>query len=215
MEIAITKDLLDGPREINILRWMTRAALEMIGQSGLGYSFDPLVDEESENPFTKSVEQLFPTLLKFRFAQEFLLTTAVKIGTPRFRRAVLDLIPLKSLRKLLGIIDVLENTAKEILDGKKEALEKGDEAVKEQVGQGKDIISILCKWQDHSLVFGAMDTTSTALSRALSTLAKYPETQDKLREEIQEARKRYGEIPHDELMALPYLDAICREIMRL
>lgn len=28
--------------EVDILTWMGRAALELIGQGGLGYSFDPL-----------------------------------------------------------------------------------------------------------------------------------------------------------------------------
>ena len=32
----------DGPREVDILHWMSRTALELIGRNGLGYSFDPL-----------------------------------------------------------------------------------------------------------------------------------------------------------------------------
>ena len=40
--------------------------------------------------------------------------------------------------------------------------------------------------------------------------------QDKLRQEILEAQERYGEaIPYDELSALPYMDAICRETLRV
>ncbi|KAG5639458.1 hypothetical protein H0H81_001580 [Sphagnurus paluster] len=60
-----------------------------------------------------------------------------------------------------------------------------------------------------------MDTTSNALARTLFLLAQHPEVQEKLRREIKEAIEQYGEIPHDELMALPYLDAICRETLRL
>ncbi|KAG5634821.1 hypothetical protein H0H81_000603 [Sphagnurus paluster] len=60
-----------------------------------------------------------------------------------------------------------------------------------------------------------MDTTSNALSRTLFILSQHPEAQEKLRQEIREAREQYGEIPHDELVALPYLDAICRETLRL
>ncbi|KAG5637792.1 hypothetical protein H0H81_003184 [Sphagnurus paluster] len=65
------------------------------------------------------------------------------------------------------------------------------------------------------LIFAAMDTTSNALSRTLHILAQHPEVQEKLRQEIREAREQYGKIPHDELVALPYLDAICRETLRL
>ena len=32
----------DAPVEVDILSWMGRTALELIGQAGLGYSFDPL-----------------------------------------------------------------------------------------------------------------------------------------------------------------------------
>lgn len=39
-----------GPRDVDILQWMGRTALELIGQGGLGYSFDPLT-EEVVNPF--------------------------------------------------------------------------------------------------------------------------------------------------------------------
>jgi cytochrome P450 len=60
-----------------------------------------------------------------------------------------------------------------------------------------------------------MDTTSGALARILSTLAQHPDAQDKLRRELTEARKRHGDLDYDGLSSLPYLDAICRETLRL
>ena len=42
------------------------------------------------------------------------------------------------------------------------------------------------------------------------------DVQAKLRAELREAQDQYGkEIPYDELCALPYLDAVCRETLRL
>ncbi|KAG5637793.1 hypothetical protein H0H81_003185 [Sphagnurus paluster] len=145
IDVAIAKDLSDGPREIDILQWMTRAALEMIGQSGLGYSFDSLEDEESENLYTKSIKELFPTALKLRFIQEFLLVPLAKIGSPKFRRACVELLPLKNVQKIKEMTDIMDKTSREIVDSKRQALKKGNEAVQQQVGQGKDIISILSK----------------------------------------------------------------------
>lgn len=47
-------------------------------------------------------------------------------------------------------------------------------------------------------------------------MARHPDVQDKLRAEIIEAQERYGmDLPYDELVALPYMDAFCREILRL
>lgn len=61
-----------------------------------------------------------------------------------------------------------------------------------------------------------MDTTSNALARTIDLLAKNPDVQDKLRTELLEAFREYGpEIPHDVLTELPYMDAVCRETLRL
>lgn len=50
----------------------------------------------------------------------------------------------------------------------------------------------------------------------MDILARKLDIQTKLRAEIIEAQERNGgDIPYDELVALPYLDAICREILRL
>jgi hypothetical protein len=37
---------------------MTRTALELVGQSGLGYSFDPMVEGVDPHPYSKSIKQL-------------------------------------------------------------------------------------------------------------------------------------------------------------
>lgn len=60
-----------------------------------------------------------------------------------------------------------------------------------------------------------MDTTSNALSRIFQTLAQHPEVQDKLRAELLDASPGGADIPYDQLVDLPYLDAICRETLRL
>lgn len=59
-----------------------------------------------------------------------------------------------------------------------------------------------------------MDTTSNILSRTLQNLAARPEMQDRLRNEVMAAYS--GEdLTYDEVMQLPYLDAVCRETLRL
>lgn len=59
-----------------------------------------------------------------------------------------------------------------------------------------------------------MDTTSNALSRALQNLAKDLNVQEHLRDELLEAHAG-DNILYDELNSLPYLDAVCRETLRL
>ena len=43
--------------EIDLMNWMGRAALELVGQGGLGYSFDPLV-ENVPNAYGDALKQL-------------------------------------------------------------------------------------------------------------------------------------------------------------
>ena len=43
---AIEAEVSNGPKDLNILGWLGRSALELIGQGCLGYSFDPLVRNE-------------------------------------------------------------------------------------------------------------------------------------------------------------------------
>jgi len=58
------KDLMsvqvaNGPRELEVMDYMSRIALEFIGQAGLGYSFQALDNiEGKENPYAFAVKQL-------------------------------------------------------------------------------------------------------------------------------------------------------------
>ena len=62
-----------------------------------------------------------------------------------------------------------------------------------------------------------MDNTSSALSRTLSVLATHHEAQDRLRQEILSALEKNNgqDLSYDELVSLPFLDAVCRETLRL
>ena len=101
---------------------------------------------------------LRPLSSKSSFLYSVLKPIASKIGTPRFRRAIVDLIPSEIIRKLRDIVVILYNTSVEILEIKKEALRGGDQALAAQIGKGKDIISILCKDLFYLLLHPAHET---------------------------------------------------------
>ena len=63
----------------------------------------------------------------------------------RWLRPLSRLIPIPALHKLIAQGDSIHRKAREILAQKRRALELGDEAVKTQVGEGKDIMSVLRK----------------------------------------------------------------------
>lgn len=217
--------------EVDMMDWMTRAALEIIGQGGLGYSFDSLNDK-IENSYGNAAKTLWPTINSppIMIIGQF-LPWAVKVGNAAFRRAIAEAIPEKTIRQLVNIVNIMDTTAKEVFEIKKTALNKGDEAMLAQIGEGKDIMSILLKAnlaaseedsltesellaQMNVLIFAAMDTTSSALARILHLLSEHVEVQEKLRAELTEAAAK-GALDFDNLNGLPYLDAVCRETLRL
>ncbi|KIJ63129.1 hypothetical protein HYDPIDRAFT_113701 [Hydnomerulius pinastri MD-312] len=227
---SIAEQVKRGPQEINMLEWLTRTALELVGRSGLGTSFDDLKGDAT-NPYPKAIEDLSPSLFRTVPIRQF-LPYLVKLGPASFRRFVVNNLPWKDVQEIRRIVDVMDKTSIEVFEAKKKALAEGDEAVMQQVGQGKDIMSILLRenmtaseedrlpdlellGQMTTLVFAATDTTSGALSRTLLTLAHHPDAQKKLREEYKQAKAEKGELTYDDLVNLSYLDAVCRETLRL
>ena len=106
-----------------------------------------------------------PTLFRLSILRQF-LPTLQQIGTPALQRWVVDRIPIERVQRLKEIVDVMHNTSKMVLEQKKRALgiwntegkvkgikvgvnpqgaEKTDmEFARTLVGEGKDMMSILC-----------------------------------------------------------------------
>ena len=83
-----------------------------------------------------------PTLFKTTIQRQY-VPYLVKIGTPWIRRKLLRLVPSKAIQSLTDIVDIMHEQSIEVYDAKKDALKKGEDAVVQQVGKGKDILSIL------------------------------------------------------------------------
>ena len=73
----------------------------------------------------------------------YVIPKVYNIGPAWFRRAVVDLIPLRDVRIIRDGIDLMWRTSNEIYAQKKAALAAGDDAVAKQVGHGRDILSLL------------------------------------------------------------------------
>ncbi|GAB1525918.1 hypothetical protein RhiTH_009084 [Rhizoctonia solani] len=195
---------------IDIYKWMNNVALEMIGQAGVGHSFGVMEDKEIQ--YLDASHQ-------------------VLLGPPGFRRFILDHVSFGPAQQLKKAADVMDKMANEIYVKKKESLANG--TLDSEIAAGNDIISMLLKQnkvvspeeqmteeeiisQVNGLVFAGHDTTSGALARTLHLLAQEPNVQEQLRAEIREAHSLYGkDLDYDQLNSLKYLDAVCRESLRL
>lgn len=117
----------EGETEIDMLSWMSRTALELIGQSGFGTSFDTLDPEERPHPFAISLKngmQAIGDLALWRFA---VLPWAVHIGTAKFRRWVVDHLPWKKLQETVDFVDIIHNTSVEYLKPRRNRLREDKE----------------------------------------------------------------------------------------
>ncbi|KAF9493432.1 cytochrome P450 [Pleurotus eryngii] len=219
---TLARKCSDGPQEVDVLSWISRTALELIAQSGLGHSFDSLQKDELPHAFVLVLKKLQPTIFGMMIARNF-LPWLVKIGTPSFRRWVISLTPWKRLREARDLVDFMHETSLEIYNLKKRAIAEGDEAVLKANLEASDEDrlpdeELLAQPTSiyRTLIFAAVDTTSGALARTLHLLSEHPEVQVKVREEILAAKEKFGgDLPYDELVSLPYLDAVCRETLRL
>lgn len=142
-----------------MMSWVGRAALELIGQGGLGHSFDPLVSDVKD-PFGAAMKYLLsvsdvlcpsrgrshvldsPSLQDVIIWQQ-LIPYVDFLGSPRFRRWVLEMLPSRAVRQMISSVDIMTGRAIDIFETKKAALEKGDGDISQHAGEGKDIISIL------------------------------------------------------------------------
>ncbi|KAF7365772.1 putative cytochrome P450 4d20 [Mycena venus] len=242
LRAGLTSKVTDGPAEVNILRWLSRCALELIGQGGLGYSFDHLTDSPNQpvHPYGDALLRLQPLLVHLSLAFRFILPWGVNIGTARFRRAVVDWVPWRAVHEFRDILDVMDRTTREIFEEKKRAMLSSSGSSEKDTG--KDLVTILMHQNAHAddenrlpeeevlgqvslflpskpivysstnnsfdfckmstFIFAATETTSTALAQIVYLLAQNPEAAGE-------------DIPYDTLMQLPYLDAVCRETLRL
>ncbi|EPT01078.1 hypothetical protein FOMPIDRAFT_1121281 [Fomitopsis schrenkii] len=125
----------------------------------------------------------------------------------------------------------MSSRSREIYIAKRKTLKKGDAELVQQVAEGKDIMSIFMRAntaadpkdrlsedevieQMSVIISAAMDTTSSVLSRDLQILAENLDIQEKLRQELLNARAADG-LTHDELNRLQLLDSVCRETLRV
>jgi len=138
---ALVSTAENGSQEIDVLGWFTRTALELVAQSGLGCSLDPLADDLDAHPYSIAAKEMLPLVSTMAFIHDY-LPMVVKICPPRFRRFIVDhCLPFKSAKRLRDIVDIMHETSVEILEAKERALQEGDEAVMKQIGRGQDIIA--------------------------------------------------------------------------
>ncbi|KAF8556684.1 cytochrome P450 [Imleria badia] len=209
---------------IDVVPWLTRVTLDIIGLAGFNYDFDAL--ESSGQP--TELGEAFSTM--FSASQKITILDILRTLIP-----VLQLIPNDEGRKLQVAQNIMTQIGKELLTKAKaaalaSATEKGE--IEKNSLHGRDLLSLLVKAnmatdipesqrlsdkdviaQVPTFLVAGHETTSTAVTWALYAMTQAPEVQTKLRDELLSVDTDTPSM--DELMALPYLDAVLRETLRM
>ncbi|KAJ6622971.1 cytochrome P450 [Mycena sp. CBHHK59/15] len=240
LQSKLTSDLSGEPpgQVVDMLDYLTRAALEIIGIAGIGHTFNSFDDESKEfDEFHTAITTVLPLGSRLFLVAPFM--ESWRKMQPVWLRRILasvatSLWPVASRFK--AAIEVMQPIYVKIYNSRIKAVEEGGSAaMAESPAGGKDLLTsmVQANWDADqadqmpahtvlanmgSIVHGGQETTSSALARLLSMFAADPDLQNKLRVELQEAKakKAPGEdLDFNELENLPLLDAVVREMLRV
>jgi len=217
-EEVIASDTSGQPL-INVVGWLSRTTLDIIGETGFGFQFGSLdnvktpLRDQYDNLFVDSL--LYPPLWDILFKSSWLYI-------PELILSLVKYLPTREYRRFFRYTSFMRKFSKDMI---KESMTKGD---------GNDIMSILLRAnasedpktrmtnkevrdQIATLLFAGHDTTSNTLTWYLWELAKHPESQERVRAEIIATRAKNGgkELSMADLDGMAYTQATLKESMRL
>ncbi|KAF9229870.1 cytochrome P450, partial [Melanogaster broomeanus] len=208
---------------IDVVPWLSRMTLDVIGLAGFHYDVDAL--NANEKP--SELNEAYATFIE---NQKFSLLVALQAWIPLFR-----LVPGDQLRRVQISQRTMTRIGRELLASAKatvRACATGKGVIEKSSLHGRDLFTLLVKAnmatdvpdnqrlsdedvlaQVPTFLVAGHETTSTATTGALCAMALAPDIQTKLREELISVGTETPSM--EDLMALPYLDAIVRETLRL
>lgn len=203
----------------NVIRmgdWASRATLDIIGVAGMDHDFQSLYDPDNE--LNKQYRRV---LMEPTGLSKLLIVLGMLTSNSRLMQKV----PLQRNKDIAEAAGFIRNVARQMIREKKEKLERKDPASRKDV----DIVSVALQsgaFTEENLVDQMMtflgaghETTSTALQWAVYALCKHQDVQTRLREEIRAnlpsiSAKNPEPISAAAVDALPYLNAVCNEVLR-
>ncbi|KAF8593285.1 cytochrome P450 [Ceratobasidium sp. AG-I] len=207
-----------GSRVIDVLPWLSRATLDIIGVAGFDYHFNSL-EGDDEDELAKAFMKVFEA------GQQPTMFSRLRNFVPLLKN-----IPDTSARADTRGQLTMRRIGMKLINEKKSALAQDSKTG--STAQGRDLLTLLIKsnMADESEAQGMSDddvmaqistflaagheTTSTSTTWAIYKLTQHLQIQRKFRQELLECA--LGDEPTmSELDKLPYLDNIVRECLRL
>ncbi|KAF9235974.1 cytochrome P450 [Melanogaster broomeanus] len=230
---VLTSEISNNPAanttgaRIDIVPWLTKAALDVIGLAGFNYNIDALNANEIPNELNEAISTVIAI-------PKFGILNALQACIPLLCLIASANHILAHYKLSLFAQRAMQRIARELLMSAKAAARAGaketGEIDKSSI-HGRDLFSQLVKAnmatdipksqrlsdedvlaQFATFLAAGHESTSTATTWAFHQLALAPEIQIKLREELISVDTET--LSMDDLMALPYLDAVVKETLR-
>lgn len=223
--MKVTPTQKTQPSIVDVLHWTSRTTLDVIGESAFSYHLNSLARGEHGDVIADSFNRMMThvgqlTLLEraqLHFEQFSIFDGLRPLPTSFNKRAracydAVESVAAKMLRERKEGVAPAE-TEKDVLERVLRANEDPSVKASQQL-QTHEIMGQLT-----TLILAGHETTSTALTWALYQLAMHPGLQERLRGEVrvamQEASGSDGNLTYEELHALPLLQNVTQEVMRL
>ncbi|PBK89446.1 cytochrome P450 [Armillaria gallica] len=191
---------------IDVVHWMSKVSLDIIGLSAFRYDFGSLDGRESE--LEMAMKHVFTASQSNPSAVELIVVALIRM-LPNSVLKISKLLPTREIRQLASVGEVARKVVREILAAHR---------VQEQTD--KDIVDILMRarltgqiqddeieLQFISFLLAGHETTASTLSWLLYELAAHPEHQSIIREEVKHSY-------HDDYDSLPFMNAAIKEVLR-
>ncbi|EIW62974.1 PAH-inducible cytochrome P450 monooxygenase PC-PAH 4 [Trametes versicolor FP-101664 SS1] len=192
--------------ETAVNEWFSRTTLDIIGQAGFDYDYRAL-DENEESALAKAYHGVLARFsnskdAEFRLPKATMLFRATWTYLPQSVLQMFQYIPADPFARLLNLRKVFSRYGQQMLSEKRPEID-----TVEKDSRGKDIMSVLIKANASSdaktrldddelmaemftLTLAGHETTATTLTFLLYELARNPEYQNRMREEVQQTRAR-------------------------
>ncbi|XP_017841743.1 probable cytochrome P450 4d20 isoform X2 [Drosophila busckii] len=217
----------DGQQVIDTLKYVSLAALDIITETAMGVQVNAQSDPEF--PYIKALKSVVyiqpDRMLKFSQRYEWLF----KLTAPLLHRKLVSDIRImhdfteKVIRERRATLD------RAIAEGSYHPLSLGDTDIgsKSQMAlldillqasiQGVPLSDADIREEVDTFMFEGDDTTSSGVSHALYSIARHPEVQAKVYEELLQVlgKNREAPVTQAHLQQLKYLDCVIKETMRL
>ncbi|KAL0573184.1 hypothetical protein V5O48_008777 [Marasmius crinis-equi] len=185
--------------QVDVLHWLSRMTLDVIGQAGFNYQLDAIsgkynaLNEAFSHTFASGSFMSFTPETQGAFRRAHGTSSRIAKELYEHNRAAVEKTGTSQDRDLFSLL-IKSNMSKDV----PEAQKMTEEEVLAQVP---------------TFLAAGHETTSTSTTFALYLISMNPEIQSKLRREVSSLPT--DSPPMDQLNSLPYLDAVIRESLRV